>query len=181
MISLAEEEKIEKNKITFLNVGRHTEEEKNLSMLINVIKKLIDDRYDFEVLLIGDGPDNNHYKKLVGELNLNNNIKFLGKKKNPFPYYKIADALLLTSKQEGNPVVFLESKVFNVPIITTDVSDAKIDIDKKYGIVTDNNFDSYYNSLKDFLDNGFKIKEKFNYKEYNKVVLQNIYEIIDKG
>jgi len=101
MLSLGEEEKIKKKKITFLNVGRHTEEEKNLSMLINVIKKLIDDRYNFEVLLIGDGPDNNHYKKLVDELNLNNNIKFLGKKKNPFPYYKIADALLLTSKQEN--------------------------------------------------------------------------------
>ena len=181
MLLLGKEERIEKNKITFLNVGRHTEEEKNLSMLINVIKKLVEEKYDFELLLIGDGPDNNKYKKLVDDLNLNNNIKFLGKKKNPFPYYKIADALLLTSKQEGNPVVFLESKVFNVPIITTNVSDAKKDIDKKYGIVTNNNFDSYYKSLKTFLDNGFELKEKFDYKKYNENILKNIYELIDKG
>lgn len=181
MINLATKEKITKNKFTFLNVGRHTEEEKNLSMLINVIKKLVSDKYNFEVLLIGDGQDHEYYKKMVKDLKLSDTIKFLGRKKNPFPYYKIADALLLTSKQEGNPVVFLESKVFNVPIITTDVSDAKSDIDGKYGIVSQNNFDSYYLALKEFLDNGFKIKEKFNYKDHNKSILDSIYKIIDKG
>ena len=181
MLNLAEEEKIIKNKITFLNVGRHTEEEKNLSMLINVVKKLVSDKYDFEVLLIGDGPDHEYYKKIVKDLNLSNTIKFLGKKKNPFPYYKIADALLLTSKKEGNPVVFLESKVFNVPIITTDVSDAKNDINGKYGIVSKNDFDSYYEVLKKFLDSGFIIQTKFDYKNYNENILKNIYEIIDNG
>ena len=75
----------------------------------------------------------------------------------------------------------LVSKVFNVPIITTNVSDAKKDIDKKYGIVTNNNFDSYYKSLKTFLDNGFELKEKFDYKKYNENILKNIYELIDKG
>ena len=181
MIELSKEEKIEKNKLCLLNVGRHTEEEKNLSMLFKVIKKLLDDGYDFELLLVGDGKDHEYYKKLVKELKINNNVKFVGKKKNPFVYYKIADALLLTSKYEGNPVVFLESKVFNIPIITTDVSDAKTDIDKKYGLVSENNFDSYYKTLKEFLDNGFEIKDKFNAKEYNNKILNEIYTLIDKG
>ena len=35
--------------------------------------------------------------------------------------------------------------------------------------------------LKKFLDKGFKIKEKFNYKEYIENTLKKIYEIIDKG
>ena len=179
MISLAEEEKIEKNKITFLNVGRHTEEEKNLTMLINTMKKIKDDGYDYELLLIGDGPDHESYRKLVSKLRLTKYIKFLGRKKNPFPYYKIADALLLTSKLEGNPVVFLESRVFNVPIITTDVSDSKIDIDKIYGLVSDNNDESYYNVVKEFLENGFEIKKKFDYKKYNKEILEKIYKIIE--
>lgn len=181
MIELSKKEKIRKNKLTFINVGRHTEEEKNLSMLFKVCKKLIDEKYDFDLFMIGDGVDHNKYVDMVKELGIENNIKFLGKKKNPFVYYSIADALLLTSKCEGNPVVFLECKVFSVPIITTDVSDAKIDIDNKYGIVSENNFDSYYTSLKKFLDNGFEIKEKFDSKKYNFDILNSLYDIIAKG
>ena len=180
MNELSKEEKIKKNKLTLLNVGRHTEEEKNLSMLFNAIKKLLDESYDFELLLIGDGKDHEYYKKLSKKLNIDNVVKFLGKKKNPFVYYKIADAVLLTSKQEGNPVVFLESKVFNVPIITTDVSDAKIDIHNKYGLVSNNNLKSYYNTLKSFLDNGFVIKEKFDAKKYNSEIMSKIYKLLDK-
>ena len=76
---------------------------------------------------------------------------------------------------------FCLSLVFNVPIITTDVSDAKVDIDKKYGLVSENNFDSYYETLKSFLDNGFKIKNKFDAREYNNEILNEIYTLIDKG
>lgn len=180
MIELSNEDKIEKNKICLLNVGRQTEEEKNLSMLLNVSKKLLDNGYDFELLLVGDGKDHEYYKDLVNKLKINDNVKFLGKKKNPFVYYKIADAVLLTSKYEGNPVVFLESKVFNVPIITTDVSDAKKEIDKKYGLVSENNFDSYYKTLKSFLDNGFEIKNNFNAENYNLEILNEIYKLIDE-
>lgn len=180
MIELSKEKEVNKNKLTLLNVGRHTEEEKNLSMLFEVTKKLFDEGYDFELLLVGDGKDHYYYKKLIKELKIDNNVKFLGKQKNPFVYYKIADALLLTSKYEGNPVVFLESKVFNVPIITTDVSDAKVDIDKKYGLVSEKDFDSYYKTLKSFLDNGFEIKEKFDSEKYNLKILNHIYELIDK-
>lgn len=180
MIELSKKEKLKKNKLTLINVGRHTEEEKNLSMLFNVIEKLKNENYDFELLLIGDGKDQEHYKNLVKTLNIDNIVKFLGKKKNPFVYYKVADAVLLTSKFEGNPVVFLESKVFNVPIITTDVSDAKTDIDQKYGLVSKNDFNSYYKTLKKFLDKGFEIKEKFDVEKYNFDIIKKVYELLDK-
>lgn len=179
MIKLSNEEKIKKEKITFLNVGRHTEEEKNLSMLFNVMKKIKDDGYDFNLFMVGDGIDHNKYKEMVKDLKLTENIIFFGKRKNPFVFYKVADAFLLTSIKEGNPVVFLESKVFNVPIITTDVSDALVDIDNRYGLVSKNSFEDYYNTLKKFLDEGFIIKEKFDVEKYNKDILNEIYNIID--
>mgnify|MGYP002513981934 CR=1 FL=1 len=43
---------------------------------------------------------------------------------------------------------------------------SKIDIHNKYGLVSNNNLKSYYNTLKSFLDNGFIIKEKFDAKKY---------------
>ena len=55
----------------------------------------------------------------------------MGPKKNPYPYFKECDSVILTSNFEGYPVVYIESLVFNKPIITTDVSDSKKDIEGK--------------------------------------------------
>lgn len=169
---------IKKTKPVLLHVGRHLENVKRLSLIINNTYKLINEGYDFQVWLIGDGPSTNDYKKMVNKLNLQNYVLFLYSKKNPFPYYKKADALILSSKYEGNPVVFIESLVLNKPIITTNVSDSLIDIKDKFGIVTENSEESLYLGMKKFLDEGFEIKKKFNAQEFNDKILNEIEEMI---
>ena len=172
------QEKIEykKNKTLFINVSRHDEKQKRLSRIIDASKKLIDNGYKFEVLMIGDGPDRCMYEDMVSKYNLDKYIKFLGKKFNPFPYYNIADAILLSSDNEGYPVVFNEARVIGVPLITTKVSDYQ-DIEKKYGIVVDKKH--LYDGMKEFLENGFDCKIKFNYNKYNEEIIKNIEKIID--
>lgn len=169
-----------KAKKVLLHVGRHTEEIKKISFIINNTDKLIKKGYNFEVWLIGDGPDTNYYKKLVKQLHLEKYILFLGKKKNPFPYYKKADALILSSKYEGNPVVFVEAMVLNKPIITTEVSDARKDIHNKFGIVTKNSENELFEGMKYFLDNGFTINKKFDAKKFNESILREIEGIINE-
>ena len=176
---LASEEKPKKSKITFINVSRHEELQKNLFMLFRVIKRLSDAGYDFDLWMIGDGVDHQRYIDYVNDNHLNRVVKFLGKKSNPFVYYKAADALLLSSTVEGNPVVFMEAKVLGLPIITTNVSDAMIDINGKYGIVTRIDEDDYYNGVKQFLDKGFK-PIKFNPQEFNNEILKKLYMVIDE-
>lgn len=161
---------------TFLNVGRHDEAQKKLSRIITASKKLKEDGYKFKILIVGDGPDTNYYKNLVKNNNLEDIFQFLGKKSNPFPYFRVSEAVLLSSLYEGYPVVFNEARVLNIPIITTKVSDYK-EIDNKYGIVV--NQDNIYNGMKQFLDNGFNIKNKFDYNKYNKEIIKKIYKIID--
>lgn len=175
-------EKIEykkpKNKTLFVNVSRHDEHQKRISRLIEASNKLLKEGYDFELLLIGDGPDQKMYKSLVKKYKLEKNIKFLGKKSNPFPYYKLADAVLLSSLNEGYPVVFNEARILNIPLITTKVSDYQ-DIENKYGIVTEQ--EEIYQGIKQFLDKGFKIKKEFNYKEYNQDILTKIENLINNN
>lgn len=175
-------EKIEyqrpKNKTLFVNVSRHDEYQKRITRIIEASKKLLKEGYDFELLLIGDGPEHQLYRDLVKKYKLENNIKFLGKKSNPFPYYKIADAAILSSPNEGYPVVFNEARILNVPLITTKVSDYQ-DIENKYGIVTEQ--EEIYNGMKQFLDKGFKIKKKFNYQEYNQDILTKIENLINNN
>ena len=63
------------------------------------------------LLMIGEGKETPELKRYVEENNLEEEIIFLGKKKNPYPYFKISDYIILTSLTEGYPVVFQESMV----------------------------------------------------------------------
>ena len=58
-------------------------------------------------------------KNYINENNLNNLIKLINFKKNPFPYIKQADLFILTSSFEGLPNVLLESLVLNKFIISS--------------------------------------------------------------
>ena len=176
---LAEENHVEKRKTTFINVSRHEEKAKNLLLLLRCVKRLINEGYNFDLWMIGDGPDHELYTDFVKNNNLENVVTFYGRKSNPFVYYKAADAVVLSSVFEGNPVAFIEAKVLGKPIITTNVSDALIDIKDRYGIVTDINDESYYNGLKQFLNNGF-LPQKFNPQQFNKEILQQLEQVINK-
>lgn len=175
------QQKIEilKTKKVLLNVGRHEEKAKTLTMLLNCIKRLVEESYDFELWMIGGGPDTKLYEEKIKEHGIEKYVKLLGTKDNVFPYYKMCDAVVLSSIREGNPVVYLESKIINKPVISTDVSDAKIEL-KGYGIVTPYNEKKYYQGIKKFLDEGYKIKEKFNPEEFNKNNLEKLYNLIEE-
>lgn len=170
-------EKIELEKdnniVTFINVGRHEEKQKKLTRIIEASKKLKENEFKFKILFVGEGPDTKKYKDMVKEYNLEENIIFLGKKNNPYPYFKISDCVLLTSDYEGYPVVFLESFVLNVPLITTKVSDYE-EVYGKYGYVTNKEIEDIYNKMVLFIEKGYKIKEKFKPEEYNNKILKEL-------
>ncbi len=176
------EEKVEdykKSYPTILYVGRLTEEDKKISRIIEVAKKLVEDNIKFKVLIIGDGKDKQNYIKKVKELKLEQNIVFLGKKKNPYPYFKKSDFLILTSDYEGYPVVYNEAKILNLPILTTNVSDSKQIIENKYGIVTTKDVENIYANTKKMLEERFKLKEKFDVLKYNKENIKLVEDIIN--
>ena len=180
VITLSKEREVIKRKITLLNVSRHEEKAKNLLLLLRCVKRLVDEGYNFDLWMIGDGPDHSLYIDYVQKNDLGNVVKFLGQKSNPFVYYKVADAVVLSSVFEGNPVVFMESKVLGKPIITTNVSDALTDVKDKYGIVTDISEESFYQGLKNFLNYGFHTK-KFNPEQFNERILRELIRVIDNN
>lgn len=165
------------NVVTFLNVGRHDERQKKLTRIIDAAEQLKKDSKKFRIVFIGDGPDNKMYKDMVKEKNLEDKIVFLGRKKNPYPYYRISDCVVLSSDYEGYPVVFLESFILNKPIITTDVSDYE-QIEGR-GIVVKKEEKELYKAMKDFIETGYTITKKFDANEYNKNIFNKLKEIIE--
>lgn len=168
-----------KTTTTFLNVGRHDEHSKQLSRIIEASKRLVKENYDFEVWFVGSGVDTNYYKSLVEENGLKDVILFLGKKDNPFPYYKMCDAVLLSSQYEGYPVVFVEAMVMNKPLVTTKVSDYQEVEDGGYGIVVENSVDGVYFGMKEFLDKGYKIESLFDAERFNRDIMEKLDLLIE--
>lgn len=173
-------EKIEmrkdEEKVTFINVGRHEERQKKLTRIIYAAKKMKEENDKFKILLIGDGPESEFYKELVKKEELEDVIFFLGKKQNPYPYFKIADCVLLSSEYEGYPVVFLESFILNKPIITTKVSDYE-EVEQGYGLVTEKNEQDIYDAMKTFIEKGYQIEKKFDVKQYNEEIIKKLERI----
>lgn len=140
-----------RGKKLFLFVGRIDESSKNLTRLINSFNLAIKQNSKIELWIIGSGPDEEKTKELISSLNLEKNIKMLGLKTNPYPYYKLCDYVVLTSNYEGFPVVYGEAITFKKKIITTiDVSDEFIKIPNNFGYICQKN-------EKDISDTIFKV------------------------
>lgn len=140
-----------RGKKLFLFVGRIDESSKNLTRLINSFNLAIKQNSKIELWIIGSGPDEEKIKELISSLNLEKNIKMLGLKTNPYPYYKLCDYVVLTSNYEGFPVVYGEAITFKKKIITTiDVSDEFIKIPNNFGYICQKN-------EKDISDTIFKV------------------------
>ena len=163
---------------TFLNVGRHDEKQKKISRIIEAAEMLKNDGLSFRVLLVGDGDNSSDYKKMVKEKNLENEVIFLGRKKNPYPYFKISDCLVLSSDYEGYPVVFVEAYTLGLPIITTDVSDSSEEIEGRFGYVTYKKTEDIYEHMKKFIKEGYVIQNRFDPVEFNNEQIEKLKQII---
>ncbi len=163
---------------TFINVGRHYEKQKRVSRIIEAAERLKIDGLPFRVLLVGDGESTDEYKKMVKEKGLQNEVVFLGRKKNPYPYFKISDCLVLSSDYEGYPVVFVEAFTLGLPIITTDVSDSCEEIQGRFGYVTYKKTEDIYVHMKKFIEEGFMIQNRFDPVDFNDKQIDKLNKII---
>ena len=162
---------------TFVNVSRHDEEQKKISRIIESAKILKDKNINFKIILVGDGPDNKKYKEKVTNKNLAENVIFVGRKKNPYPYIKSADCMILTSDYEGSPVSFVEAFVLDKPIITTDVAGSE-QINNSNGVVIEKDVSKIAETMQNFIENGYKTTEKFDAKKYNNEIIENLEKLM---
>ena len=73
-----------------------------------------------------------------------------------------------------------EARVLNIPIITSDVADAKTITEEGYGILCENSENGIYEGMKQFLDFGYVIKKRFNYKKFNDKITDTLNQIVEE-
>ena len=155
--------------INFVSCGR-IHEMKGYDRLINVFHRLDDMGLlkHVSLTIIGDGPDFSKVQNLVQEYGLKDKVKLLGRKKNPYPYVKAADAFLMCSRYEPFGLVVLEAMVLGTPVISTEVASIREIMREDYGIITDNNEEGLINAIAEVIKNpNYLNKYRENLKKYN--------------
>ncbi len=97
---------------------------KGVDDLIRAIPLVKNEIKDIKLYIAGTGPDLNKLKNLTKNLNIEENVKFLGfiSEENKFSYMKSTDIFVLATYWESFPLVLLEAMACEKPIITTDVA-----------------------------------------------------------
>ena len=98
-----------KNTTNFISIGRLVDQKDQITILESF--KLLKEKtnFKFKLLIIGDGINKHFLKKFIKKNNLSPHIKILNFQKNPYPYLKRSEVMILSSVFEGLPNVLLES------------------------------------------------------------------------
>ena len=88
--------------------------------LINAISELLKEHKDIHLLLPGKDSLNGQCQELVKELKLENQIHFLGYRKDIPKLLKISNLAVSSARQEGLPVNLMEAMYVGLPIVASD-------------------------------------------------------------
>lgn len=173
-----------KNVPTFVSVGR-LHFRKGYRRLLETHKKLIDDGFNHQIIIIGDGEDREFLSKKIEELEVIDSFKLLGTLMNPYPYVKNADFYIMPSESEGWPLIIAETLILQKPILATNVGGIpEMIVHEKTGFLVEYSEKGLYEGIKIFLtapelvdnikNNLKNIEEQFD----NQKIYQAIEEII---
>jgi glycosyltransferase involved in cell wall biosynthesis len=101
-------------------LGRMTEI-KRADLLLRAFARLRETVVDAELLVVGDGPLREGLEDLARELGVGRSCHFTGFRSDVGSIYASADAVVLTSANEGTPVSVIEAQAAGLPVVSTDV------------------------------------------------------------
>lgn len=133
---------------------------KNPFRFIEIIN-LLKEKKHIKAVWVGDGDLLEICQRKIDELNLKDNISFVGFKKNPFEYINNSKIFVLTSDWEGYGLVAFEALTLGVPCVVSNVGGLP-------GIV-DYNCGKLCNNEEQFVEEINKLLEDENYYNNKKI------------
>ena len=115
--------------------------EKNIMFLLKNMKLITKNCPNIKLLVVGDGPDLEKYKKYSEKSKISDNVIFVGKVPwEDIPkYYLMSDAFVTASQCESQGLTVIEAMAASLPVVCiNDESFINIVIDNLNGIIFDN-------------------------------------------
>lgn len=110
-------------------------EQKRPFLLLQVIRKMLDERKDFLFLIVGDGNLLASMRANARKMGLTENIRFWGRTNKTDEIYAISDMTINCSIKEGLALTAYESLAMGVPVVSSDVGGQKELINEKTGVI----------------------------------------------
>lgn len=140
-----------REKMTVVTVGRMYHQ-KSYDRLLEAHWQLIQQGYDHDLWILGDGPDRPELERFVKEHSLESTVFMPGFQQNPYPYLSAADVVVCSSRYEGFSTVVTEALILGKCILTTDCSGMdELLGHSEYGLIVDNSTQGLYEGLKKLL------------------------------
>lgn len=155
---------IQNEDFVILFVGR-LGKEKSVDVLIDGQKEIIKKYKNVKLMIVGDGPDMEYFKKMVSNYKLENNVIFTGKV--PYDdipiYYGVADVFATASQTETQGLTVIEAMAASLPVLAID--------DDSFRLTVVNDLNGYlFKDLKEYIKHVYYLIE--NPKEYSKIKKQ---------
>ncbi|WP_142437041.1 glycosyltransferase [Enterococcus casseliflavus] len=162
--------KMNKNEyITLVEVGFMDSMRKGQNILIETAQILLEKGYPIKVKLVGDGNKKEYFQKLCSELNIRENVDFVGEISEKLRIRKIlidSDIFVLPSYSEGLPRVLIEAMAVGLPAVASNVDGIPELIDNKY-IIKSFEAKDYAEKIELLIKNDkeYLIQSDLNYKK----------------
>ncbi|MEB6549568.1 CDP-glycerol glycerophosphotransferase family protein [Heyndrickxia sporothermodurans] len=161
--------------INFITIGR-LGPEKDHAKLIDAFSVIASANKNARLYIVGDGALRDVLKEKVKKLQLQDKIIFTGQIDNPYTLLNLCDCFVLSSNQEGQPMVLLEALVLGKPVIVTDIPGSRSVVEGGYGLIVENSIDGLVKGMNDYLE-GKRINEQaFDYEAYLNDAINMFYE-----
>jgi glycosyltransferase involved in cell wall biosynthesis len=121
----------------FLTAGRLVAQKDHATMIRALA--LHRRRFDSRLIILGTGPLDDRLAAMVAQFGLSGSVDFLGFRSNALPFFRQADAFLLSSRCEGFGNVIVEALGCGTPVIATRCEHGPAEIldNGRYGVLVE--------------------------------------------
>ncbi len=119
-----------------LAVGRLSKEKGYIDLVSAMHRLQLHSQTPVRLLILGEGPERAKLERAICALGLQERVQLLGHVLSVHPYFRIADAMVISSLTEGEPVALLEAMAAGVPVVATAVGGiADMVVHRKTGLL----------------------------------------------
>ena len=177
-------------KVRLIAVGT-LKRSKGYMRLLQIIKRLQDEKYLVHLYILGIGPLQQEMEEYIRQNELQDTVTLLSYQTNPYKYVSKCDLFVCASLAEGFSTAATEALIVGTPICTVEVSGMKemLGENNEWGVVTENSEDALYQGIRGLLDSPdrlacYKEKASERGKDFNTastvIAAENLFEELVK-
>lgn len=172
-INFINENNINKNYFNIVSVARF-HPVKNHKFMLKIAKILYDNDIKFKLYLVGDGDLKEEIKNIVIKYKLENNVSFLGVRKDISIILSTMDIFIMPSFYEGLPVSLIEAQTAGLKCLVSEKVSKEVDMNlNSIEFLSINNPNDWVEAIKKII----YTKEKVDKRIIEKTITANGYNI----